>query len=342
VSGDGKTAIKGNIGRYVQSQGPGYASTYNPMVFSSNVCRWTDSNHDDIAQESEITGCSNNAFGLRAQDNPAPGISRQYQWVYDIGVQRQLSPGIGLSVSYNRRDFHNIIWTQNLAAPFSAYKLQSVPNPLSAGQTIPIYSINPANLGQINEIDNNSPNNHMWYQGVDASINMRWRSLTMNGGISTGRTLSITCDVTDPNSLLYCDQTQYHVPFRTVTRVSGTYLFPWGIRGSWVVQSIPGAPRQITYLVNRSVLPSLVQASVTAPLSQPNTLFYDTVNQVDLNLSKSFRVFNGKEIRPELGMFNLFNASPITAETNSYGPNLGKVTTILPARLLRLGLNVKF
>jgi hypothetical protein len=95
LSGDGKTAIKGNIGRFVQSQGPGYASTYNPMVFSSNVCRWTDLNHDDIAEENEITACSNNAFGLRAQDNPAPGISRPYQWVYDVAFNASCGPAWG-------------------------------------------------------------------------------------------------------------------------------------------------------------------------------------------------------------------------------------------------------
>jgi hypothetical protein len=48
------------------------------------------------------------------------------------------------------------------------------------------------------------------------------------------------------------------------------------------------------------------------------------------------------QIRPEIALFNLFNASPITAQTNSFGPNLGKVTTILPPRMARLGLTVLF
>jgi hypothetical protein len=341
LSGDGKTAIKGNIGRYVQSEGPGYASTYNPMVFSSNICRWADLNHDDIAEENEITACSNNAFGLRAQDNPAPGISRPYQWVYDVGVQRELRPGVGLSVTYNRRVFHDIIWTQNLAAPYSAYTLTSVSNPYIAGQNVPVYSINPANLGQINEIDNNSPNNRLWYQGIDTSITMRWHGATLTGGTSTGRTLSVTCDVTDPNSLLYCDQTQYHVPFRTVVRISGTYLLPFGIRASAVFQSIPGATYNITYLVNRTVLKSLTQASVTENLVPPNTVFYPTDNQLDLSLSKTVRA-GGVQFRPEIALFNLNNASPISAQTTSFGPNLGKVTTILPPRMARLGVTVIF
>jgi hypothetical protein len=311
------------------------------MLFSSNSCRWTDLNHDDIAEENEITACSNNAFGLRAQDNPAPGISRPYQWVYDVAVQRELWPGVGLSVAYNRRVYHDIIWTQNLDAPLSAYTLRSVPNPYVPGQIVPVYSINPTNLGQINDIDSNSPNNRMWYQGVDASLTMRWHGATLTGGTSTGRTLSVTCDVTDPNSLLHCDQTQYHVPFRTVARVSGTYVLPFGVRASAVFQSIPGLSYNITYLINRTVLPDLTQASVTQNLVPPNTVFYPTDNQLDLSLSKTVRA-GGVQLRPEVALFNLFNASPISAQTTSYGPNLGRITTILPPRLARLGVTVLF
>ena len=310
-------------------------------MFSTNTCSWTDLNHDDVAEDSEITGCTNNAFGLRVNHNPAAGISRPYQWVSDIGLQHQLLAGVGLSVSYNRRVYHDIIWTQNLAAPYSAYTLNSVNNPMVSGQTIPIYSINPANLGQINEIDNNSSNNRMWYQGVDTSVDMRWHNLVLKGGTSTGRTLSVTCDVTDPNSMLYCDQTAYHVPFRTLVRVSGTYELPFAIRVSAVAQSIPGNTYNITYVVTKTALPSLTQSSVTQLLAPPNTLFYDTVNQLDLNLSKTVRV-RGIAFRPEVGLFNLLNASPIAARTTTFGPNLNKVTTILPARLIRVTMTANF
>ena len=71
------------------------------------------------------------------------------------------------------------------------------------------------------------------------TLNVRYRGATVNGGTSTGRTLSITCDVQDPNNLRFCDQTTYDVPFRTLFRLSGTYGLPFGIRASAVFQSIP-------------------------------------------------------------------------------------------------------
>ena len=50
----------------------------------------------------------------------------------------------------------------------------------------------------------------------------------------------------------------------------------------------------------------------------------------------------GIEVRPEVGLFNALNASPVTAQTNAFGTNLDRVTAILPGRLVRLGMTVKF
>jgi hypothetical protein len=339
--GTGRTAIKGNLGSYVQSQGTGFAATYNPMVISTDVRTWTDANRDDIAQESELGPTSNRTFGTRQDQNPANGISRPYQWVYDVAFQQELVRGVGVSVSYNRRDFYQTFWTQNLAAPLSAYTLTSVPDPLNVGQTVPIYNLAPSAQGLVDLVDDNSANNRMYYQGVDVTVNMRYRGATINGGTSTGRTRSITCDVQDPNNLRFCDQTTYDVPFRTLLRLSGGYGLPFGVRASAVFQRIPGAARQLTYVVNRTQLPTLTQASVTARLNQPNTLFLDTVTQLDVSISKSVKA-GGVDFRPELSIFNALNANPVTAQTNAFGPALHRVTAILPGRLVRVGVTVKY
>jgi hypothetical protein len=50
----------------------------------------------------------------------------------------------------------------------------------------------------------------------------------------------------------------------------------------------------------------------------------------------------GIEIRPEIGLFNLFNANPVITQTNAYGSALNNAVLILEPRLIRLGLYVKF
>ena len=53
--------------------------------------------------------------------------------------------------------------------------------------------------------------------------------------------------------------------------------------------------------------------------------------------SVPFRTF-----RPEVGIFNALNANPVTAQTNAFGPALDRVTAILPGRLIRVGITVKY
>src|SRR5215470_5885024 len=196
LTGKGRTAIKGNFGVYVQSQGPGYASTYNPAVFSTDQRSWTDLNHDDVAQENEIGASGNLTFGVRRNQNPDPGIKRPYQRVWDIGIQHEIFRGLAVSVSYNQRNFYNIIWTQNLSIPYSEYTIVNIPDPQGNGGTIPVYNVNRAVFGLVNELDTNSTTNTRVYKGVDVSVG--WRlpgGGTLTGGTSTGRTLTNTCDV---------------------------------------------------------------------------------------------------------------------------------------------------
>jgi hypothetical protein len=245
-------------------------------------------------------------------------------------------------MSYNRRSFYNMSWTDNLAINASDYTLLNVVDPRGNGQTLPVYNLAASKLGQVNELNANSTDNTRVYNGVDLSFNWRMRGgATVFGGTSTGRTLSSTCQVEDLNSLRFCNQGDYSVPFATQFKLAGTYPLPYGIRLSGNFQSQPGSERSITYQVTRTQLPSLVQASVNVRLNEPGTVYNDRVNQLDFSVSRVFR--GGRfALRPELGLFNALNANPVLTQTNTFGPALGNAVTILAPRLLRLGLNLDF
>ena len=348
--GDGKTAIKGNIGMYVQSEGTGFANTYNPQIFSMDTRTWSDLNGDDIAQENEIGRPSNLTFGIRRNQNPDPDIKRPYQWVGDIGVQHELLRGLAVAVSYNRRSFGNLVWTNNLAIDPGDYTLITVPDPRGNGQTLSLYNASPTKFGLVNELDTNSSDNTRVYNGVDASFNLRIPGgATIFGGTSTGRTVSRTCQTEDPNylsganpGLRTCDQSAFDIPYATQFKLSGTYPLPFGIRLSGSFLSQPGTERTITYEVTRTLVPTLTQARVLIPLNDPGTEFNDRVNQLDFSASKTFTVSGGATIRPEVSLFNALNGSPVLTQNNSYGPALGTVTSVLAPRLVRLGVTMRF
>jgi hypothetical protein len=341
VFGNGRTALKGNWGIFVAGQGPNYVSTYNPSFTATDQRTWNDLNGDDIAQENEI-GPGSATFGVRRNRNPDPDVKRPSQMVWDFGVQHELRPGIGVSVTYAQRNFRDDLWTDNLAIAPSDYILLSVADPRGSGQTLPVYNLPLDKFVLVDELDTNTNENTRVYRGVDVGLNVRFPGGgAITAGTSTGRTTERNCQVENLNSLRFCDESQYDVPLRTNFKMSGSVSLPYAIRLSGMFQSLPGAERSIIYQVTRSQLPSLTFASVNVRLNEPGTEYMERVNQLDLTLARSFRRGN-VEVRPQLTLFNAFNANPVTSMTNTWGSNLGRVVAVLNPRLLQLGATLKF
>ena len=73
-------------------------------------------------------------------------------------------------------------------------------------------------------------------------------------------------------------------------------------------------------------MPGLTQASVNIDLNEPGTLFNDSVDQLDVSVTKSFRK-GGYELRPELSLFNALNAYPVF-QNNQFGTTLNNALSI--------------
>ncbi|MBI3399904.1 MAG: hypothetical protein HY048_00670, partial [Acidobacteria bacterium] len=364
VMGDGKTALKAHVGKYMTAFSTvGFAQLYNPLRQETDRRTWTDTNKDDIAQNSEI-GPVQTPFNTGTQLNrvPDPNIERPYQWEYSVGVQREVVQGVSVSANWVRRSFRRLIWTDNVLVDFNDYTIVQTPNPLIPGETIPIYNLKSAKLGQVYQVDKNSDQNQKWYNGYDIGFSARVHGANIYGGVSSGRMLTVNCEVDNPNSLRYCDQSDIGIPYLTQFKISGSYPLPYGIQisGNW--QGLPGAPastaRQdslynatnnrvddpslnVNYVVDRTVVPSLVQSSVTVPLLKPGTKYLDRWNQVDVRLAKKFKVqrvnFSG-----QLDIFNILNSSSILTVNEAFGSSLDRPTAILQGRLLAIGMQMSF
>ncbi len=342
LTGQGKTAVKGNIGLYVQGSGTGFASTYSGSILSIDRRTWNDLNGDNIAQENEIGPSTNLNFGVRPNRNPDPNTSRPYQLVGDMAIDHELLNGLGLTVSYHHRRFYNDVQTRNLAVdPVSDYTLVMIADPRGNGEMLPVYNLAPGKLGQQDLYDTNSSANRTWWRGVDVTLNARLGRARLLGGTSTGRTLSVQCEVADPNQLRFCDETEQDVPFRTQFKLSGSVELPYDLRLGGMFQSRPGSERIINYSVTRAILPTLTQTTVNVRLNEPGSAYNDRVNQLDINLSRAFQSGRGR-VRPELALFNVLNTSSVVTQINAFGPRLGNAVTILNPRMLRLSVIVDF
>jgi carboxypeptidase family protein len=372
--GDGKTALKASVGRYTNQGATNFQELYNPMIETPADVDWTDLNHDDIADGTRgcvylTPGCEINlaqiptTFGVRRNRNPDPNIKRTTQMVYNLALTREVRPGLGVSVGYYHRKYYDIPYTQDLAKPLSVYTPYEIPDPRDNGQSITIYSIDPAALRTIDELDTTSKNNSAAFHSVDVTINARLANgAFLQGGTATGRIWNATCDINNPNSgpigvlasqgsllqtgLRFCDQRQFDIPWRTTFKLSGAYPLPYGLRLSAVFQSSAGDPLAYSYFVSRATFQkftgvALGQSSVTVyPLNEPGSQYYDRVNQLDFTIAKVFKVRNWR-VTPDVGLFNMLNANPITSASIGY-PEVGNPLRILESRLIRFGIQATF
>ena len=377
VQGNGKTAVKVGVGKYVRAYSTGFADTYDPNFYTSQTLAWTDLNADDVAQGARgcvyrTPGCEIDFstlaanFGAKPLQSPADGIRRPYQIETNLSLQREVVPGTSVTVSYFRRDYRNQIWSDNIAIDPSDYTAVPVPSP--TGEVITVYNLNPARASAFNLLDANSPTNYRKYTGVDVNFNSRMKGLTLFGGVSAGHQVTNTCQVEDPNQLRFCDQAPLGIPFYTQIKIAGSYALPWAVQVSGSFQSYPGDARNSTVdgttaLNNGTVLaedPSLrviwpvdratfkvltgqtlTQSSVNVPLNAPGTKFLDRQNQLDVRITRNFKL-RGVTLQAQADAYNALNTGVVLNAVQTYGTALDRPASILQGRLFRFGMQAKF
>jgi hypothetical protein len=188
--GDGKTAIKVNVGRYVLGQAlvvGGLASQpgYNVQLTSSRT--WTDNNRNFIpdcdltnpaSQGPTQTGANNqidtclapvgaNALfysntlnpNLAVQDDARYGWGkRPYSWEFSVSAQREIGRGVSVNGGVFKRWFGNFLVTDDtnhLATDYTQYSVTPSVIPgapaASGGQSLPTTGLNTSGFYNVND-----------------------------------------------------------------------------------------------------------------------------------------------------------------------------------------------
>lgn len=391
VFGNGRTALKASLSRYVVGESLDFTRMINPAVsWAGTLTRtWNDIDGDFVpkgdplnpAAHDELGPSPNNTFGKLNQTlhyDPAwaSGFDvRPSQWEMSAGVQHQLIPQVSVSGAYFRRVYGNFLAIQNVAVSPSDYSPYSITAPsdprLPGGGGQPIsglFDLNPSKVGQLNLIGTSADNfgtQLQHWNGVDLTINARLPKILLQGGLSTGRTLTDNCEIvekassvttavgavtfTGPSSL-YC-RTQ--TPFLTQVKFLGSYTLPWQqIQMSFAFQSAPGPAINAIYTATNAVIaPSLGRnlsagATSTAAVNLviPGTLFGERLNQLDVRLAKTLKM-GRTSVRGMVGVYNLLNVDTQLTVNNSYGvtgTSWLRPNEIVQARLLKFEGQLSF
>jgi hypothetical protein len=225
--GNGKTAIKFNIGKYMQALTASNSDMdLNPLIRVNlqTTRTWDDThgkgiNGDFIPQcdllnpaaNGECSAMDNQNFGkdffTRTFDpNFINGFGkRPNNWELGLAVQHQVAPRVGVTAGYYRRWFGNFYTLDNTLTAASDYTNLSVPIPVDArlpggggGVVNNVYNLNFNKLGQVQDLaqldSNFGAEPTEYWHGFDTSVNARLRGgLIVQGGTSTGRTVQDNC-----------------------------------------------------------------------------------------------------------------------------------------------------
>jgi len=233
LTGDGKTALKGSVGKYMLAQDGGatFGSNLNPqlrMAVGTVNRSWNDTTFfpaGDPRRGNFVPDCNmlNNAANgeCGAVSDPNWGTNtietnysdslihgwgaRPYQWEFTASVQRQLMPRVAVNVGYFRRTYGNAVVTDNLAVGPADFDQFTVPVPVDptlpggGGGSLPFLNVKPALFGVTNNLVTSATsygNLTQHWNGFDVNVNVRAaKGLTFSGGTSTGRASLDACDL---------------------------------------------------------------------------------------------------------------------------------------------------
>lgn len=300
LRGDGKTALKGSLNRYVAGGGlNGIGSNSNPVlaIVTNTTRAWTDADGDFVADCDLLVTGANGECGPMA--NSAWGTSRvslandsalrkgwnvrSFNWEFSAGVQHEIAPRVSADVSFFRRWYGNFTVTDDVAREAADYDSFSITAPVNSrlpgggGNTIAgLVDLKPQFFGQ--PVQNQqmlvknlpgSPSQSESWSGVDVNLNLRFSSDFMfQGGLSTGRRVADSCEVVAlvPEAIgqtpaSFC---RIEEPFLTQVKALGIYTIPGiDVQIAGTLQSAPGAPRLATFNVSSAQ----AQLSLGRPLS---------------------------------------------------------------------------
>ena len=295
LMGDGRTALKASLGRYVTAQGTGIAQAVNPanaiVTFANRT--WTDVNMDFVpdcdlqsfAVNGECGALSDSGFGTprvatRYDPDLLEGFGvREYNWQTTASIQHELRPGWSVEATYFRTSFGNFTVTDNLLVTPEDYDPYSITVPgdprLPGGggnQLTGLYDINPAKFGQVDLFVTSAENfgdQTEVYNGVDVSFDGRVGDGTLlAGGVSVGRTVSDNCFAVDSPEQARPGFCTFTPPWSTGAefKFNGSYQLPLDTQIAWVLQYLPGIGRQANYSAgNAEIAPSLGRDLAAGP-----------------------------------------------------------------------------
>jgi len=375
--GDGKTAVKGSLNRYVEQYTVGgIAGGRNPInrLSNSTTRSWGDANSNyipdcnllDFNMNGECGAVANRNFGTAvAEQNFDPEIlngwgKRIYNWEFTAGVQRQIVPRVSVDFTYFRRWYGNFNIIDNravTAADFSPFSITAPSDPRlpnGGGFVVPdLYDVSQAKFGITDNITTLAKNYgkevRMWNGfAIGASARLLNGAL-LQAGLDKGTLTQDVCEI------------RAKVPEWTITDVLGPYAGPttpychteqpttqFKALGSYTVprlelqvsstlQSLSGPEIFANYVVPNAQVVPTLGRNLAAGRGATVTV---NLVKLDLRLARAVRVGRTRATF-NLDLYNALNVSTVLTMSNAYA-TWQRPQSIILARFAKIGVQFDF
>ncbi len=222
-------------GQVQQAGSTGFSESYNPLQLTTAAVAWTDANLDGVPQGElgcvyQTAGCEINlaqlpkGFGVASLANFDPDIKRMYNVETAVSVQHELTPGrLGAGRVVSPRLPQPAAARQHAADLCGLHAVHAVQPDRRHADHRTTTSASQRVRTSTTWTRTPATSRKMWFNGFEYNFNARLpHGITLFGGGMSEKVIAQVCDEqSNPNLLLYCDQTKSGIPFRTQFKIAG-------------------------------------------------------------------------------------------------------------------------
>ena len=363
----GKSVVKATFGLYNYMLGDTYADAFNRNATANAVFTWHDLNNDKLYQPGEanlsLSSTNTDFKSITAASNRilSPDLKSPDIWETTASFERELAANMGLRLMYVNKvvsgsivNSTNNLVNINTLRPYGAWSIPITrrdPGPdgiLGNGDDagkVTLYDYSAAYRGAafVNAQTVNAPNTDR-YHSVEATLtkrfSRRWTGQVSYFAVKNHRWISSV--FTSPNDEFFpLDET-----WSWAGNVTGSYRMPGDVSISGFLQTKNGVTGQRTYIFRQADpdggLAITQNGNTTLRVEPYGAQRLSAQNILNLKASKDLKLGTGRRLNIDVDVFNVLNAATPTAASFVTGPSFGFVSSVIPARIARLGLRFLF
>lgn len=358
VGGKGTTVIKGFFGMFGDTPGDAFGNAYNPDAEVSNTFAWSGPCAPTAALAPVEYQCDVTSSFLATLPSLKPisasggkhqvlnpNLKQDKIHEYDVSVEREIGPNMGVTVSYI---FHGVY--NNYPVDASGVDIghnydipvQFVDNFNGVSTPITLYTY-AKGTGTLENMQINTPSSRPdTYNTLMISFAKRtsskWSAAASFWDTRDHMWINGTADLYgDPNSWFYpIDNT-----WNWGLNANGYYNLPKGFALSSFLTMESGTPGQRTEVFGSSA--TLAQGSETVNVGSYGQYRGPVISNLSVKAAKSFAIGERYHVEANVQAFNMLNSSAAVSTNYLTGPTtFGVITSLISPRVVRFGAKFSF